>query len=224
MKGMWLEGAPYEKESIYKIEGKSLAPVNYDIHKIKSHSLTHAESSKHTQKDGFGIEHYFKRPEFFWGKARLVRLKGDFYKLVDEQSQIYHWEVSKVELQNALDNQVPDKLLLTTDNYPKGEGTPFHDPSYVLTLSQEAADWLVASKNFHFYGTSWKSSDFKPGKLERPIHDTLFKKAIIMECLDLEKIPEGEYFFVGVPLPLWGASEAPVSPMLFTKEEWASVL
>lgn len=33
-KGEWLEGNPYEKESIYRIEEGKLPPVNYDKHKI----------------------------------------------------------------------------------------------------------------------------------------------------------------------------------------------
>jgi hypothetical protein len=44
------------------------------------------------------------------------------------------------------------------------------------TLSQEAADYLISLDGFHLYGISWKSSDFNPGRPERPIHNTLFKK------------------------------------------------
>lgn len=223
LEGMWFEGSPYSSETIYEIQEGKLPPVNYDLHKIKSHSLTHAEAPKHTQKTGKGIEAYFDNKKYFYGKAVLVRLPGDNYQLVDKEKGIYHWEVSKEELLSSLNGVVPEKLILTSDKYPKLEGSPFHDPSYVLTLSQEAADWLVSDEKFHFYGTSWKSSDFKPGSAERPIHNTLFKKAIIMECLDLEKVPAGSYLFVGAPLPIVGASESPVCPMLLEKEDIADV-
>lgn len=216
--GMWFEGKAYSKESIYEIKEGSLPPVNYDLHKIASHSLTHAEAPKHTQKDGAGIEAFFCRPNLFFGKARVLRLKGNGYQLVDKEKQIYHWEVSLNELREQL-KEIPQKLLLTSDEYPAKPETPFHDPNYVLTLSKEAASYLLNSDEFHLYGTSWKSSDFKPGSKDRPIHNMLFEKAMILENLDLKEVPDGEYFYCGAPLPIVGASESPICPMLFTYDE-----
>ncbi|MEC9283161.1 MAG: hypothetical protein VX642_10640 [Bdellovibrionota bacterium] len=216
--GMWFEGNPYSKESIYQIKEGNLPPVNYDLHKIASHSLTHAEAPKHTQKEGAGIEAYFLRPNLFFGKARVLRLKGDGYKLVDQENQVFHWEVSLDELQSQL-KSVPEKLLLTSDEYPVNEETPFHDPKYVLTLSEDAARFLLSESSFHLYGTSWKSSDYKPGSKERPIHNLLFEKAMILENLDLKEVPDGDYFYCGAPLPLVGASESPICPMLFSYDE-----
>lgn len=48
---------------------------------------------------------------------------------------------------------------------------------------------------------------------------TLFKQAIIFELLEVKNVPEGEYFFVGFPLLLENASESPVTPVLFSKDE-----
>jgi arylformamidase len=213
--GMWSEGQAYKKEGIYKIEEGKLPPVNYDKHIINSHSLTHAEAPMHTQENGKTIDSFFNG-NFFHGKCRVVRLKGDNYKKVNTNT--FHWEVSLSELQLALDNKQPDKILLTIDNYKKNKDG-YHDPNIVLTLTQEAADWLIENKSFSLYGTSWKSSDFKPGGVDRPIHNTLFKQAVILECLDLEKVPEGEYFLVAYPLRIKGASESPVTPVLFTYDE-----
>ena len=218
LEGMWFEGSAYSKESIYKINNASMPPVNYDLHKIASHSLTHAEAPKHTQKYGAGIEAYFSRPNLFFGKARVLRLEGNGYRLVDKEKQIYHWEVSLEELKKQLE-AVPEKLLLTSDHYPESDQTPFHDPKYVLTLSKEAAKYLLSSDSFHLYGTSWKSSDFMPGSTERPIHNLLFEKAMILENLDLKNVPDGEYFYCGAPLPIVGASESPICPMLFLYDE-----
>jgi len=69
------------------------------------------------------------------------------------------------------------------------------------------------------YVASRKSSNFKPGSRERPIHKTLLKSANIFECLHLVEVPEGNYFFTGFPLPLEAASESPVCPVLFKKSE-----
>lgn len=215
---MWGEGSPYSKESIYEITNGGTPPVNYQAHTFKSHSLTHCEAPLHTLKNGAGIEAYFENTKQLFGKLTVLRLSGNNYKLVDEEKKIYHWEVSKDELQDQL-GEVPEKLFLTTDEYPVCANSPFHDPNYVLTLSQGATDCLLSFEKFNMYGTSWKSSDFKPGSLERPIHNSLFKKASIFECLDLKNVASGEYFVTAFPLPIQGASESPVCPVLFTKED-----
>jgi kynurenine formamidase len=45
------------------------------------------------------------------------------------------------------------------------------------------------------------------------------RSALIFECLDLIDVPEGNYFWVAVPLRLEGVSESPVCPILLKKEE-----
>ncbi|MCB9095982.1 MAG: cyclase family protein [Halobacteriovoraceae bacterium] len=224
---LWMEGAPYSKANIYQIREGQLPPVNYDAHTLKAHSLTHIEAPSHTQNLGATVDEYFKKPQTLFGKAIVLKLQGNNYKLVDSEKQIFHWEVSLEELKENLTRAFRDtiqfsKLLLTTEYYPLNH-FGFHDPNFVLTLSQEAADWLIGQDQFNAYGTSWKSSDFKPGSLERPIHNTLFRKAAIYECLDLQEVPEGIYFFVGFPIRIEKASESPVCPVLFTKEEIINV-
>ena len=91
MEGMWFEGAPYSKESIYSIELEKKPPVNYDFHKIKSHSLTHIESPKHINNDGKSVDQYFSG-NYFFGKCTVFRLEGNNYKEVGEG--VYHWEVT----------------------------------------------------------------------------------------------------------------------------------
>lgn len=93
--GMWSEGKAYEREQIYAIDG-SAPPVNYSKHIMKSHSLTHVEGSLHTQREGKSVDEYFQG-NFFHGMARVIRLKGDGYKLIDKEKGIYHWEVTKAE-------------------------------------------------------------------------------------------------------------------------------
>ena len=218
---MWMEGPVYEKENLYKIQDGKLPPVNYDLHKIKPHSLTHAEGSLHVLSNGKSIDQYDNT--FFYGSCVVIKLTGNGYKCVNQEKGIYHWEVSKDELiqniQRVLGHlNLPDKLILTTEHYPQNK-QGYHDPNFVLTLSKEAADYLVSHKNFNMYGTSWKSSDFMPGSPERPIHKILFQQAIIFELLDLKNVPEDEYFFVGFPLLLENSSESPVTPVLFHKHE-----
>lgn len=217
---MWMEGAGYEKKIIYSIASGKQPPVNYDEHILRPHSLTHFETPAHTQSDGARLDFFYQNLNNFYGNTLVIRLQGNRYE--SKGNEIFHWVISKEELQKKIENigKIPSKILITTEFYPLNKDG-YHDPNYVLTLSQEAADFLISLDNFHLYGTSWKSSDFNPGRPERPIHNTIFKKAGILENLNLKDVPEGIYFMTAFPLPLGEASESPVVPVLFTKEELA---
>ena len=81
------------------------------------------------------------------------------------------------------------------------------------------------NSKFCMYGTSWKSTDFQPGSKERPIHKIFFNNdTLIFECLNLQSVPNGEYYWFAFPLPLEGASESPVCPVLLTKQELTDLL
>jgi kynurenine formamidase len=75
----------------------------------------------------------------------------------------------------------------------------------------EAAKYLTSLPKFNLSGTSWKPTDYQPGSPLRPIHNEIFKKALILEYLNLNSVPEGEYFINCFPLNLKGASESPVT-------------
>ncbi len=224
--GMWSEGPAYEKQRIYSIEAGKMPPVNYDRHIIGAHSLTHLETPAHTIRDGRKLGDYLKQDlGRFFGITYVLKIPGNWYE--DKGNGVYHWVVSKEEIIDGLKRlrlkDIPNKLLITTESYPQNQ-EGYHDPNYVLTLSQEAADLLISNPEFHLYGTSWKSSDYNPGKPERPIHNTIFKSALILENLCLLEVPEGEYFMTVFPLLLEDASESPVTPVLFTREElWGAI-
>lgn len=221
--GLWREGNPYSKENIYHIVPGKVPPVHYDAHTLKPHSIPHVETPAHIIPNGATLESYFTQDNIhhFYGPAIVVRLPGNNFQQTEHEG-IYHWEVGLEELKKSIDSlcskkPFPHKIFLSTEEHPiTADG--FHDSNYVLTLSEEAAKYLV-SINTQLYGTSWKSSDFQPGSLERPIHKILFQKAILMECLALSEVPSGWYFFVGFPIPLAGASESPVCPVLFKEDE-----
>lgn len=218
--GMWTEGPAYEKKTIYSIEAGKLPPVNYDEHILRPHSLTHFETPAHTLSDGKRLDFYYQNPTYFYGKTLVLKLQGNKYEA--KGNGIYHWVISKSEILERIESlklsSIPNKILISTEFYPINE-QGYHDPNFVLTLSQEAADYLTNIDGFHLYGTSWKSSDFNPGKPDRLIHNTLFRKAAILENLELKNVPEGIYFMTAFPLPLEGASESPVVPVLFSKDE-----
>lgn len=222
--GLWFEGPAYEKKNLYSISSGKAPPVNYDSHTLKPHSLTHIETSLHTQQDGMSVDQAYKsKLNSFHGAVVVLRLENNNYVCIDNEKKIFHWVISLKELLHELakfQNQLTNvkKVFITTNTHPTTiDG--YHDPSYVLTLSQEAADYLVDEMKIDLYGTSWKSSDYNPGSSERPIHNTIFKSALIVEYLDLVGVEQGIYFLVCAPLPIKGASESPVVPVLFSKDE-----
>jgi len=227
LEGMWGEGSPYKKEIIYSIDSliPKSPPVNYSSYTLKPHSLPHIESAAHTNIDGKTIDWYFKNNKLqnFFGKTLVIKLKGNHFQDDNRINGTRLWEITLTELKQSLFEyygfeHIPDRLLISLNEVPLNHKNQ-HDPNYVLILSKEAAEYLTTNENFSLYGTSWKSSDFNPGKSERPIHNTIFKRAVIMECLDLKNVPVGEYFICAFPIPLEGASESPVCPVLFTRDE-----
>ncbi len=224
--GMWFEGSPYKKELIYDINSTDpkSPPVNYSAYTLKPHSLPHVETAAHTQKNGKTMDFYFKEKVYnhFYGKTVVIKLKGNNFKAHETIDGVQIWKIAKEEILNSLNDitgttKVPERLIITLEDIPQND-LGLHNPNFVLILSQEAADFL-ADGNIKLYGTSWKSSDFMPGSKERPIHNTLFRSALIMECLDLKDVPAGVYFMNAFPVPLEGSSESPVCPILYTKEE-----
>jgi arylformamidase len=203
--GMWGEGSGYEKRNLHSIEEGKLPPVNYDEHIFRPHSLTHMETSAHVNEGGHTIDYYYKNhPEFFYGETLVIKLKGNRYPL---------WEITREELEKACSGiEIPPKVLITSETYPVNEDG-FHDPEHVMILSEDAADFLV-NKGVHLYGCTWKSSDYKPGSIERPIHKKLFKNGVVLENLKLDHVPVGKYFMVAAPVPVIGASEMVVVPVL----------
>jgi len=224
--GMWFEGSPYKKELIYDINSTDpkSPPVNYSSYTLKPHSLPHIETAAHTQKEGKTVDFYFKEKMFshFFGKTTVLKLKGNNFKKHATVEGVSIWDISKEEILNSLSDlnnstEIPERLIISLEDIPLNDHG-LHNPNYVLILSQEAAN-LLADNNIKLYGTSWKSSDYMPGSKERPIHNTLFKSALIMECLDLKDVPAGNYFMSAFPVPLEGSSESPVCPVLYTKAE-----
>ncbi|HEY9720533.1 MAG TPA: cyclase family protein [Oscillatoriaceae cyanobacterium] len=221
---LWREGAPYQAETIYA-SGPDEPPIWYSAHTLRPHSLPHLDAPAHTQPGGRTVEAYFEEGprRSLYGPALVVKLTSPEWQPVPGARDAFHWEVGVEALQPAVHRLTgeefpPDKLLLTLADLPR-DAQRQHDPRFALTLSREAAGWLLSNPNFNAYGTSYKSTDFQPGRRERPIHQALFTQAAIFECLDLAAVPEGRYFLVAFPLPLAGASESPVCPVLFEREE-----
>jgi len=219
--GLWGEGHPYERTSLIDITANDpkLPPVNYDLHQLKPHSIPHVDLPKHVLADGQTLESYFSGPgaSSFFGPVTVLSLSnGEWEKKGDNKV----WRVTRERLELEVERlgKRPNKLFVTPSEAPTA-AAGYHDPTWVFVLTAEAAEYLVENPQFNAFGTSWKSSDFEPGSRERPVHKLLLQQAVLYECLKLHHVPAGEYFLSGFPLALAGASESPVTPVLFEREE-----
>ena len=230
--GLWGEGAPLEIENIYDIhsDDPKKPPVHYNSYHLKPHSLPHVDAPGHIIPEGKKIEDLLRSEstEIFYGRTLVVKLKGNRFQLIDEQAGLYVWKVNQEELFKEIyrlcpAEKIPRRILVTANEAPL-HPSGFHDPNYVLVLEKGAAEALVEIDGFCLYGTSWKSADFEPGSRERPVHKVFFEKGAVMEMLKLDHVPEGEYFMSAFPVPIQGATESIVCPVLYTKEELSAFL
>lgn len=223
--GLWAEGAAYTVEPVYDLCNPAHPPVRYGAHRLAPHSLPHVDAPSHILEDGAPVEAYFTpaRLASLHGPALLLKLRAPRWQDVAGQRHCaVDAETLRAEIRRATGTDMPpEKLILTLAELPQ-DGRGQHDPAHALTLTEDAARWLLANPRFDAYLTSWKSTDFQPGSRARPIHRLLLPRAAVFECLDLAAVPEGRYYLSAFPLPLAGASESPVCPVLFTAAEMAA--
>lgn len=215
--GVWGEGAAYEVTNIYAIDAPGPPPVHYDEHLLRPHSVTHAEAPGHVVAGGASLDPCFETGERFWGPALVVRLPAGGYVRKDEHALVN--EVTAAQLAPHLEGHDDiAKILITAEDTPR-DADGFHAVDHVLTLDEQAARMLVDRPRFDLFGTSYRSTDHQPGGSDRPIHRIVFERAVILEYLDLHRVPAGRYLLCAFPVRLAGATEAPVTPVLFTPEE-----
>lgn len=219
--GVWGEGDAYHRSNIYEIEPDSLPPVHYDQHLLRPHSITHAEAPGHVVADGDRLDPYFDRPGFFYGWCLVIRLPDGY---VEDEVAHRIYRVGADDLSPHLEGHGDiSKILITADGTPRDEDG-FHATHHVLVLDESAARLLVERPNFDLFGTSYRSTDYQPASTHRPIHNTIFQRAVILEYLDLNDVPSGRYFLSAFPVRLAGATESPATPVLYTQDEIAGRL
>lgn len=218
--GVWGEGKAYETANLYAIDSPEPPFVHYDEHLLRPHSVTHAEAPGHVDLGGGGLDPFFESGAHFWGPALVVQLPAGGYRRDGDRGAIHR--VTAQELAPHLEgHEGVGKILLAAEDTPvDDEG--YHAVDHALVLAEDAARMLAARSRFDLFGTSYRSTDHQPGRPERPIHRIVFQRAVILEYLDLRAVPAGRYVLCAFPVRLAGATESPVTPVLFTPDELAS--
>ncbi|MHB0870738.1 MAG: cyclase family protein [Chloroflexota bacterium] len=105
------------------------------------------------------------------------------------------------------------RLLLSTANGGLWERSPWSFSEQYVALSPDAAEWVVA-RGIQMLGIDYLSVD-PAGASGLPAHRTLLSRGVVVvEGLDLRRVPAGPYQLVCLPLRLEGADGAPVRVLL----------
>lgn len=106
-----------------------------------------------------------------------------------------------------------DRILFKTGNYKLLKQREF--PKEYVSLSLEGAEFL-ARKQIVLVGTDFLGIE-KKGNPGHPVHKTLLSAGIvIVEGLDLSKVPAGEYQLYCLPLNVVGVDGAPARVVLMS--------
>ncbi|MPZ51771.1 MAG: hypothetical protein GEU79_03395 [Acidimicrobiia bacterium] len=215
--GVWGEGDAYLRSKIYEIKPGALPPVHYDEHLLRPHSITHAEAPGHVLKDGVNLDHYFARPQYFFGWTLVIRLPAGGYVEDEVAHRINRVRADDLAPHLEGHNDI-SKVLITAEDSPLDEDG-FHASHHVLVLEESAAHLLIERPSFDLFGTSYRSCDYQPEGIDRPIHKILFERAVVLEYLALADVPADRYFLSAFPVRLDGSTESPLAPVLYTREE-----
>lgn len=185
----------YPNNPEIKIETMRGATSAHSIVTIGTHTGTHIDAPFHVFPDGKGVS---KVPlDVFIGKCRVLDLSK--VKECITIDDLKKYKIKKGE-----------RILIKTNNSKRGFKTFYDDYVY---LDGDAADYL-AKVGIILFGIDYLSVKKRGGLDHRP-HTSLLKKGIaIVEGIDLAKVPEGTYTFVGLPLKFGGIDGSPIRAVL----------
>jgi arylformamidase len=162
---------------------------------MSSHSGTHIDAPSHYLEQGAGVD-----------EIPLSHLMG--WCIVADISSV-KGELSPCNLEGKTGKT--NKILLKTSF---SEQTEFRED--YPSLGEEAAEFLV-DEGFHCIGTDAPS--IEKFNCNGSVHRKLLSAGtVIIEMLDLWRVPEGEYWMIALPLRLRGLDGSPCRALLF--EGW----
>jgi arylformamidase len=166
--------------------------VNVGTIETTVHVGAHADAPLHFLEVGASIAEVPLEP--YLGRCRLVERLG-------------RGPVKVADLEGRVEGV---KRLLVRTRAP-GDGNPY-DTGFA-SLDPEAAHW-IAGTGLRLVGLDTPSVDAFDSK-EMPSHLALLARGVaILEKLDLQGVPEGDYELIALPLRLEGMDASPVRAIL----------
>jgi arylformamidase len=172
--------------------------LNISRLEMGTHTLTHVDAPRHIKDQGLTVD---RLPlDLLIGPAVVVepRYEGNLITATD---------LGELGVRGA------QRLLIKTRNSDLWMGGPYEFETDYVSLSKDAAPWLLA-KGIKLVGVDYLSVDaFDSEELE--VHRTLLEKGVvILEGLNLSQVPEGRYQLVCLPLKVRDGDGAPARVVL----------
>ena len=172
--------------------------VNVSRMEIGTHLLTHVDAPRHLIDQGLTVD---RLPlDLLIGPAVVVepRYEGNLITATD---------LGELGIRNT------ERVLIKTRNSDLWMGGPYDFETDFVSLSKDAAPWLV-SKGIKLLGVDYLSVEaFDSQELE--VHHTLLEnEVVILEGLNLSQVPEGRYQLICLPFKVRDGDGAPARVVL----------
>ncbi|MFC2018366.1 cyclase family protein [Chloroflexota bacterium] len=189
---VWPGDAPLSIETVKSIaQGHS---SNVSLLHLGSHSATHVDAPRHFLPDAPGVDAI--SPQVLIGRARLLQL-----------TDCHHIDA---ELLEGLDLRGVERLLIGTRNSALLGQPEIGDYAYV---SADAARYLVRI-GLKLVGIDYLSIEEYHNDGHPTHHILLGAGIVIIEGLDLARVPPGDYELFCLPLKIKDADGAPARVFL----------
>lgn len=160
-----------------------------------SHTGTHVDAPSHVLEGGTSVDMLF--PESLVGRAILLDMRYT-------GSPICAGHLDAAWKAIGQENKI-DALLLKT-----GAASSSEDAGN-FCLKEDIATWIY-NKKIKILGVDAFSIE---SEVDLPLHRSLLSRGVnIVECLDLEKVEEGIYTFICLPLKIVDCDAAPARAIL----------
>jgi arylformamidase len=187
-------------ERVGKIEEGGNSNVSRLVASV--HSGTHVDAPVHFLPGEKGVEALSL--DVLLGPAQVVQIPGDVDKITSDILESCH-----------INKDVQRVLLKTRNSRFWDEKLPMFHKDFVA-ISSDGAQYLV-NQRIRLVGIDYLS--IAPYRESRPTHEILLKAGIVLlEGLDLSKVPEGLYDLYCLPLKLGGSDGAPARAVLVQEE------
>jgi arylformamidase len=165
---------------------------------MSSHTLTHVDPPGHFIDKGLTVD---RLPlEVLIGPAVVVEPHP-------EKNLITATDLGQLGLRDA------ERVLIKTRNSDLWTGGPYEFQSDYVSLSKDAAAWLV-SKGVKLVGVDYLSVEAYEAP-KHPVHHTLLGNGVVVvEGLNLAQVPEGRYQLICLPLKIQNGDGAPARVVL----------
>ncbi len=188
-------------ERVSKIEEGGASNVSRFVTSV--HTGTHVDAPVHFLPGEKSVENLSL--DVLLGPAQVVKIPTDVGLITSDVLETCHFE-----------EDIQRVIFKTRNSRYWDEKTPLFHKDFVA-ISPDGAEFLV-NRKIRLVGIDYLS--VAPYRESRPTHEILLQAGIVLlEGLDLGRVPEGVYDLYCLPIKLAGSDGAPARAVLIQEEE-----